>query len=51
MKEDLQSPMGFNKPTYLMADVRPVKSAKTYKAPNCSENDLGYYSRNVARLL
>ena len=35
--------MGFDNTTYLIADIRAVKSAKTYKAPNCSENDLVHY--------
>ncbi len=33
--------MGFNNPTYLMTDIRPVRLVR--KAPNCSETDLGHY--------
>ena len=35
--------MGFNNPTYLMANIRPVRMLRKQKAPNCSENDLGHY--------
>ena len=32
-----------NNLTFLIADIRAVRSAKIEKAPNCSENDLGHY--------
>ncbi len=36
-----------NNPMDLKADIRPVRLVRKQKAPNCSENDLAYSSRNV----
>lgn len=36
-----------NNPMDLMSDIRPVRLVRKQKAPNCSENDLAYSSRNV----
>ena len=38
-----------NNPMDLMSDIRPVRLVRKQKAPNCSENDLAYSSRNVQR--
>ena len=41
-------PWALNNPTYLMADIRPVRLVRKQKAPNYSENDLTLFSpRNV----
>lgn len=37
----------FNNPIDLKADIRSVRLVRKQKAPNCSENDLAYSSRNV----
>ena len=36
-----------NNPIDLKTDIRPVRLVRKQKAPNCSENDLAYSSRNV----
>ena len=36
-----------NNPMNLNADIRPVRMVRKQKAPNCSENNLAYSSRNV----
>ena len=47
-KERLARPLwAFNNPIDLKADIRPVRLVKKQKAPNCSENDSAYSSKNV----
>lgn len=37
----------FNNPIDLKADIRPVRLVRKQKAPNYSENDSAYSSKNV----
>ncbi len=47
-KEHLARPLwALNNPMDLKPDIRPVRLVKKQKAPNYSENDLTYSSRNV----
>lgn len=47
-KERLARPLwALNNPIDFKADIRPVRLLRKQKAPNCSENDLAYSSRNV----
>ena len=39
----MQRSRGFSNPTYLRADIRPIRLVRKQKAPNCSENDLVHY--------
>ena len=47
-KEHLARPLwALNNPMDLKPDIRPVRLVRKQKAPNCSENDLAYSSRNI----
>ena len=47
-KKRLARPLwALNTPIDLKADIRPVRLVRNQKAPNCSENNLAYSSRNV----
>lgn len=39
--------MGLNNQKSLKADIRPIRLERKQKAPNYSENDSAYSSRNV----
>ena len=48
LKERLaRSLWALNTPMDLKADIRPVRLVRKQKAPNYSENNLAYSSRNV----
>ncbi len=47
-KKRLAKPLwALNNSMNLKADIRPVRLVRKQKAPNYSENDLAYSSRNV----
>ena len=47
-KERLARPLwALYNPMDLISDIRPVRLVRKQKAPNCSENNLAYSSRNV----
>ena len=48
LNECLARPLwALNNPMDLNADIRPVRLVRKQKAPNYSENNLAYSSRNV----